>query len=175
MTLTRLVPALFVAALLAAPAAGQSADDIKRINDKLDKLTKDLQELRDGMKLDAVREKVTTVDSKIDQLDQDIQTLKKDLRDIKRKVDGGTTTALRPEYDSAAPRGMARVRLINDHPEEMSVVVNGRSYRLLPGQERLIAVTPGEFTYQVLNIQREARVRTIAADETKTIRIYPIP
>jgi gas vesicle protein len=175
MTLTRLVPTLFIAALLAAPAAGQTADDIKKINDKLDKLTKELQDLRDGLKSEAIREKVATVDSKIDQLDQDIQTLKKDLRDVKRKVDGGTTTALRPEYDSATPRGMARVRLINDHPEMMSVVVNGRAYRLSPGEERLVAVTPGEFTYQVLNIQRDARTRTIDANETKTIRIYPIP
>jgi gas vesicle protein len=175
MTLTRLVPALFVAALLAAPAAGQTAEDVKKINEKLDKLTKDLQELKDGIKSDAVREKVTTVDSKIDQLDQDIQTLKKDLRDIKRKVDGGATTALRPDYDSTSTRGQGRVRLINDHPEMMSVVVNGRAYRLLPGEERLVTVTPGEFTYQVLNIQRDSQTRVIAANETKNIRIYPIP
>ena len=86
----------------------------------------------------------------------------------------GSTTALRPEYDSATFRGQGRVRLINDFPEEMSVLVNGRSYRLLPGQERLLAVPPGDFTYQVLQIHRDPRVRQIAADETKNIRIYPI-
>jgi outer membrane murein-binding lipoprotein Lpp len=173
MTLTRLVPALFAVALLAGPAFGQTADDVKKINDKLDKLTTELQQLRDGLKSDTVREKVTTVEAKIDQLDQDIQTLKKDLRDVKRKVEGGSTTALRPEFDSATRRG--HVRLINDHADEMSVLVNNRSYRLLPGAERLIDVAPGEFTYQVLNIQRDPRVRTITADETRTIRIHPVP
>ena len=174
MTLTRFLPALFAAAVLVSPAAGQTADDIKKLNDKLDALTKALQELRDGAKAESVRERVATVDSKIDQLDQDIQAIKKDLRDLKRKVDGGSTTALRPEYDSATFRGQGRVRLINDFPEEMSVLVNGRSYRLLPGQERLLAVPPGDFTYQVLQIHRDPRVRQIAADETKNIRIYPI-
>jgi hypothetical protein len=174
MTLTRLIPALLATAIVTAPAAGQTADDIKKLNDKLDALTKALQELRDGAKAESVRERVATVDSKLDQLDKDVQAIQKDLRDIKRKVDGRSTTALRPEYDSAAFRGQGRVRLINDFPEEMSVLVNGLSYHLLPGQERLLAVPPGEFTYQVLQIHRDPRVRQITADETKNIRIYPI-
>ena len=175
MTLTRFLPVALLAAALAAPVAGQTADDVKKLNDKLDKLTREVQDLKEAVKADAVREKVTTVDSMIDQLDQDIQTIKKDLRDLKRKVDGGTSTSLRPEYDSGTYRGQGRVRFINEYPEEMSVVINGRSYRILPGQERLFPVTPGEFTYQVLNIQRDSQVRRIAADETKTIRIYPLP
>ena len=174
MTLTRFLPAALLVAALAAPAAGQTAEDFKKLNDKLDALTKTLNDLKDGMKSDAVREKVATVDSKIDQLDQDIQAIKKDLRDLKRRVGDGTTTALRPEFDSATYRGQGRVRFINEYPEEMSVVVNGRAYRLLPGQERLVAVPPGDFTYQVLNIQRSPQVRAIVADETKNIRIFPI-
>jgi hypothetical protein len=174
MTLTRLVPALFAVAVLATPAAGQTAEDFKKLNDKLDALTKAVQDLKDGMKSDAVREKVTTVASHIDQLDQDIQTIKKDLRDLKRRVGDGTTTALRPEYDSATFRGQGRVRFINEFPDEMSVVVNGRPFRLLPGQERLVPVPPGEFTFQVLNVHRTAQLRQIVADETKNIRIFPI-
>lgn len=174
MTLTRFLPAALLVAALAGPAAGQTAEDIRKLNDKLDALTRTLNDLKDSVKSDAVREKVNTVASHIDQLDQDIQTIKKDLRDLKRKVDGGTTTALRPEYDSTTYRGQGRVRLINDFPEEMSVLVNGRSYRLLPGQERQVVVPPGDFTYQVLQIHRDPRVRQIAADETKNITIYPI-
>lgn len=174
MTLTRLIPALFAAAVLAGPAAGQTADDIKKLNDKLDALTKSMQDLKDSVKSDAVREKLTTVGSHLDQLDQDIQTIKKDLRDLKRRVGDGTTTALRPEYDAATFRGQGRVRFINEFPDEMSVVVNGRPFRLLPGQERLVPVPPGEFTFQVLNVHRTAQLRQIVADETKNIRIFPI-
>ena len=174
MTLSRLLPALFATAALAAPAAGQTADDIKKLNDKLDALTKTVNDLKDGMKSETVRDKVNTVDSKIDQLDQDIQAIKKDLRDLKRRVGDGSTTALRPEYDSTTFRGQGRVRFINEFPEEMSVLVNGRPFRLAPGAERLVPVPPGDFTYQVFNVQRTAQVRPIVADETKTIRIYPI-
>jgi outer membrane murein-binding lipoprotein Lpp len=174
MTLTRFLPVAFLAAAIAAPAAGQTADDIKKLNDKLDALTKSVQELKDGLKTDNVREKVTTVDSKIDQLDTDIQSIQKDLRDLKRKVDGGSTTALRPQYDSSSFRGQGRVRFINEFPEEVSVVLNGRAFRLLPGQERLVPVPPGDFTYQVLNVHRAPQLREIAADETKNIRIFPL-
>jgi hypothetical protein len=175
MTLTRFVPAALLAAALAAPAAGQTAEDVKKLNDKLDALTKALQDVRDGLKTENVREKLATIESKIDLLDQDIRTIKDDVRQMKRRVGDGATTTLRPEYDSSSFRGQGRVRFINEYPEEMSVIVNGRSFRLAPGQERLVPVTPGQFTYQVLNIQRDIQTRQIAADETKTIRIYPLP
>ena len=175
MTLTRLTPAaLFGVALLAAPAFGQTAEDIKKLNDKLDALTKAMQEAKDAVKADGLRETVATINSKIDLIDKDIQEIKKDLRDLKRKVEAGTTTALRPQSDTSSYRGQGRVRFINEYPEEMSVVVNGRPFRLPPGQERLVPVAPGEFTYQVLNIQRTEQVREIQADETKNIRIYPL-
>jgi hypothetical protein len=173
MTLARLLPALFATAALAAPAAGQTADDIKKLNDKLEALTRTLQELRDAAKADSVREKVNTIDSKIDLLDQDLRTIKDDIRQLKRRVGDGTTTALRPEYDAATFRGQGRVRFINEFPEMVSVIVNGRPFRLMPGQERMLPVPPGDFTYQVLNVQREPQVREITADETKNIRIFP--
>lgn len=175
MTLTRLIPALFAAAALAAPAAGQTPEDLKKSIDRLEKAVRDLQDAKDGLRTDELRKTASTLDAKLDLIDKDIQDIKKDIRELKRKANGGTTTALRPEYDSATYRGQGRVRFINEFPEEMSVVVNNRSYRLLPGQERLFPVTPGEFTYQVLQLQRDAQVRRIAADETKTIRIYPLP
>ena len=174
MTLARLLPALFATAALAAPAAGQSADDFKRLNDKLDALTRTLNDLKDGMRSDNLPDKVATVNKKIDELDQDIQAIKRDLRDLKRRVGDGTTTALRPEFDSTTFRGQGRVRFINEFPEEVSVIVNGRPFRLLPGAERLVPVPPGDFTYQVLNVQRSPQVRPIIADETKNIRIFPI-
>ena len=174
MTLTRLLPALFAVGVLAAPAAGQTADDIKKLNDKLDALTKTVNDLKDGMKSDNVPDKVAAVSKKIDELDQDIQAIRRDLRDLKRRVGDGSTTALRPEYDAATFRGQGRVRFINEFPDEISVVINGRPFRLAPGQERLMPVPPGDFTYQVLNFHRSPQVRPIIADETKNIRIFPI-
>jgi len=175
MTLIRFLPAALLATALTAPAAGQTADDIKKINDKLDRISKDLQDLKDGLKTEELRKATATIDSKIDLMDQDIRTIKDDLRQLKRRVGDGTTTTLRPEIDSSTVRGQGRVRFINEFPGEISVVLNSRAFRLLPGQERLVPVTPGEFTYQVLNVQRDIQTRRIAADETKNIRIFPLP
>ena len=175
MTLTRLTPAaLLGVALLGAPAFGQTPEDLKKSIDKLEKAVKDLQEAKDALKSDNVREKVATIDGKIDLIDKDIQEIRKDLRELKRRVDGGTTTALRPD-DAAMTRSQGRVRFINEIGEEVSVVLNGRPFRLAPGQERLVPVPPGDFTYQVLNFQRSAQLREVQAGETKNIRIYPLP
>jgi hypothetical protein len=173
MTLTRLaLPATLAAALLAAPAFADPAEDLREAVKKFDKATKDLADARDALKSDELRGKVNTLDSKIDLIDQDIKSIQKDIRDIKRRLDNSGSSSLKTE---SLYQGQGKVRFINEYSEEMSVVVNGRSYRLQPGQEKLVAVTPGEFTYQVLQLQRSSQERRISADETKTIRIYPLP
>lgn len=169
------VAALLGLALLASPVKADPAEDLKKAVEKLDKATKDLQEAKDALKIDDLRAKASTIDTRLDFIDKDMQEIKKDIREIKRKLSDSTSTSLRPDYDSAALRGLGRVRFINQFNEEMSVVVNGKSFRLLPGQERLVPVPPGDFTYQVLQLQHVAQERQIAADETKTVRIYPLP
>jgi prefoldin subunit 5 len=175
MTLTRYaLAALLGTALVAAPAAAQAtAEDLKKAVDKLDQAAKDLKDAKDAK--DDLRTKVNAIDSKIDIIDKDIQELKKDIREIKRRIGTEGSTSLRPDTESAIARGTGRVRFINEFNEEMSVVVNGRSFRLYPGQERLVPVTAGSYTYQVLQLQRFPQERRIAADETKTVRIYPLP
>jgi hypothetical protein len=176
MTLTKSVlAALLGLALVAAPAAGQTAEDIKKINDKLDKIAQDLTDAKNGLKTDELRSKAITIDTKLDMLDKDVQELKKDIKDIRNRLGDRTTTALRPDFDAAQFRGRGRVRFINEFFEEMAVVVNGRSFRLAPGEERLVPVPPGEFSYQVLQLQRFPQERRIAADETNTVRNYAIP
>jgi hypothetical protein len=171
---------LLGAAIVAAPTFAQPpADDLKKSVDKavekLEKAAKDLQEAKDALKNDDLRGKAITIDTKLDMLDKDVQEIKKDVRELRRRTGDGPSTSLRPDFDSATVRGRGRVRFINEFFEEMSVVVNGRSFRLQPGEERLVPVPPGDFTYQVLQIQRFPQERRITADETKTVRIYPIP
>src|SRR6476660_5135898 len=153
MTLTKSVLGAVVAIGLAGPALAQ--DDAKKAVEKIDQLSKDLQALKDSLKIDALREGAKTIDSKIDLLDKDIQEIKKDLKDMKeirrRLAEGGPSTSLRPGFDSA-PGNQARVRIINAHPFEMSVILNGFSYRLAPREERLFRVRPGEYWFEVLEI-----------------------
>jgi cell division protein ZapA (FtsZ GTPase activity inhibitor) len=180
MTLTKSALAtLLGAAIVAAPTFAQTPEEQKKAFDnavqKLDQAAKDLKEAKDAIKNDDLRGKVTTLDAKLELLDKDIQEIKKDVREIRRRMGDGTSTALRPDFDASTTRGRGRVRFINEFNEQMSVVVNGKAFWLLPGEERLVPVPPGDFTYQVLQLQRFPQERRIAADETKTVRIYPIP
>jgi hypothetical protein len=180
MTLTKSALAtLLGAAIVAAPTFAQPTEEQKKAFDKtvekLDKAAKDLTDAKDALKNDDLRGKVTTIDAKLELLDKDIQDIKKDVREIRRRMADGPTTALRPDFDSATVRGRGRVRFINEFNEQMSVVVNGKAFWLLPGEERLVPVPAGDFTFQVLQLQRFPQERRIAADETKTVRIYPIP
>ncbi|MSR51905.1 MAG: hypothetical protein EXS09_01275 [Gemmataceae bacterium] len=162
---------LLAMSLVTVPVFAEPADDLKKAVEKLDKAAKELQEAKEAFKIDELRAKAIKIDTTIELIDKDIQDIKKDIRDIKRKLEVGPSTSLKSE--SKYP-GQGKVRFINEFNEEMSVVVNGRSYRLVPGQERLVAVPPGNFTYQVLQLQRVPQERKITADETKTVRIFPL-
>lgn len=173
MTLTKsALAALLGLAVAAGQARAEPADDLRKAVEKLEKATKDLQDAKDALRTDTLHKKLTSIESRMELLETDIQDLKKEIRDLKRRVEDGTSTSRRFDTDSTTRDG--RVRFINEFSEDMSVVLNGRSYRLTPGQERLISIPSGEFTYQVLQIQRGEQVRRITGGETKTIRIYPL-
>jgi len=109
------------------------------------------------------------------QLQDDVELLKARVRQLEDEVKllrqaSPSSTSKRESFDTAARMG--RVRLSNEFLEEMSVVVNGVSYRLLPGQTRTIQVPPGIFTYQVLQLQRTIQERAIEPGEEKPIRIF---
>ena len=157
MTLAKCALAVVLGTAFAAgPAFADQAEDLKKALEKLDKLSKEVLDLKDSMKIEELRGKAITIDTKLDMLDKDILEIKKDIKDIKRKVGDNSSTSLRPDLDSAIARGLGRVRFINEISEEMSVVVNGKSFRLLPGQERLISVPAGNFTSGIAASTRRA-------------------
>jgi hypothetical protein len=175
MTFTKLFLAGLLAMSFSLPqtkAADPTPDEIKQAIADLKKVTEELNKLKETVaKFDDIRSKVTGFDVHLEAIHDDI-------RKIKTKLNNESTTALRPDTSSKDLnakdlKGMGRLRFINTYNEEMSVLVNGTSYRIRPGEERLIGVNPGDFTYQVLQLQRNAQSRSISADETKTITIYP--
>lgn len=171
MTLTKsAVAALLGLAVAAGQARAEPADDLRKAVEKLEKATKDLQEAKDALRAEGSREKLTAIESRLALIDKDIQEIQKDMRDLKRRLEDNTSTSRRFDTDSTRD---GQVRLINQFNEEMSVLLNNRVYRLTPGQERLISVPSGRFTYQVLQLQRNEQARTILGGETKTIRIFP--
>jgi len=86
----------------------------------------------------------------IDKLTQDMAKLRRDVDELRDKVPPQTRTALSPPNPPNSPT-MGSIVLENIYSERVSVILNGRSYQLLPGTKRVVDNLPlGTFTYEVL-------------------------
>jgi hypothetical protein len=88
-------------------------------------------------------------------------------------------TSLRPgSTASPAPgavidprAGKGTVRVVNEYPVQISIVVNGTSYRVAPTRTMDVEVPAGEFTYQLLESGAASTKSVIKEKETVTLRI----
>jgi hypothetical protein len=101
---------------------------------------------------------------------KDIDALKEEVARLGKEV-----AELRKEqrHVTRRPLTSASIRLVNAYAEPMQVIVNGTTYRLAPGEARLLSdQRPGAFTYEVLGVQEPVK-RVLDPYETFTIRIRP--
>jgi hypothetical protein len=199
------VPALLAAALCPAPAPADSdtpktltesqkldrvLDDLKDLKstvDDLEKLRSDLKslqtkaELRDQTiqaRIDLVNERINGLEGRIKQMQSDVEGMRTQASTSNRPsgysgLGNGTGTPAAPP--PLPPAGAGTIRLRNTFPDQVSVVVNGVAYQLLPNETRDLAGHPaGAFTYEVLGIQGRKTV-DLRPNETFTITVYPIP
>ncbi|MBA4062848.1 MAG: hypothetical protein C0501_03915 [Isosphaera sp.] len=84
-------------------------------------------------------------------------------------------TALRPPAPAAVPvdprTGRGTVRVVNEYPVQVSIVVNGTSYRVGPQKSLDVDVPAGKFTYQLLESAAAQTESTVAEKETVRLRI----
>lgn len=171
------VPALPpVAPAVPVRAADEKADveklktDLAAANKRieaLEKQVKGLSELLTGKKDDLglpVPSDPGAV-ARIKELQDTIDRLTKELNAMKQQ------TALKPNVTGpeAKPKGV--VRVVNDYPVEISMVVNEKSYRVAPNTKLDVEVPAGEFTYQLLQAGVAATRSVIKDKETVTLRI----
>jgi hypothetical protein len=95
------------------------------------------------------------------------------LEDIKARLDRIERTLSRLGAGARIARSPAdtgRILLTNNYPEEMLFIIDGRTYRLMPGTSRLLDDRPaGTFTYEVISPTWGSRARkttTLARDQT---------
>jgi hypothetical protein len=162
--------------------------DFKKTLDSLEtSLRKDLTDLRNdqlnsNLKVQKLQGDVTKLQETIGKspapnakLLSDIDDIKKQLSLLKLDLDALKSKATPPRISASAPTSdAARIRLVNTYAEQVTIVVNQRAYRVLPGETRLLESQPqGAFTYQVLGVQPGLQNRTLAANETFTINVHP--
>jgi hypothetical protein len=147
--------------------------DLKTVNDKLDEIQKQLKtisELLNGKK-DAsgfalpsdpgLVEEVKRLKDKLAAIDAELNKMK-------------TQTSFRPPAPSATPdpkAGKGTVRVVNEYPVQISIVVNGTSYRVAPNKTLDVDVPAGDFTYQLLEAGSGSTKSRINEKETVTLRI----
>jgi archaellum component FlaC len=186
--------ALLAAMLAAAPAL---AEDPPKNTDKPEELQKQLKGLRESVdKMNEVLESMKTLPSDMKNFradyDRDMQSAKREINDLREDL-----RRLKSDVESLrkAPTGLSReagfapgmtttpnlipiptgrVQLSNTWGAPVSVIVNGRSYPVLPGEVRFTDPVPaGTFSYEVIGITPPNNVRTLAAGETYRINVYP--
>jgi hypothetical protein len=120
----------------------------------------------------------------------EVRALKDRLEKLERDLSGlKTQTTLRPPSGPSGGTGSgsiptpmpgpgtdpqarkAIVRVVNEYPAQVSIVVNGTSYRVAPSKTVDVEVPAGEFTYQLLESGGAITRSTIKEKETVTLRI----
>ena len=182
---------IFGAALAFTPATPAIAQDkgekkeqpdlaaIKTTLDQIKDDVKKLQEFRKNTE-DSVygKENSTALADmglirRLSEIESQISRINETLKQINAKLgEAGksTTSAFGPNLPGAmTTRGF--VRIVNDYPTEMSMIVNGRSHRVPPGQTVTVDVPPGSFSYELLHAGSAQKSSSVREGETMTLRI----
>lgn len=135
---------------------------IKSLEEQVAKLTEMLTGKKDdrGFRVESdpgAVEEIKRLKDKITKLEDELRTLR-------------TQTALRPTTPPDS-KPMGTVKIINDYPIEVSIVINDKSYRVAPNKVLDVEVPAGEFTYQLLQSGAPATRSIIRDKETVRLRI----
>lgn len=160
----------------AVPLKADDADvtklkaDLAAANKKIEDLEKQVKKLNDLLtgKKDELG---LLVDPNTPGAVEDVKTLKNRIAAMQKEIDGlKTQTVQKPAVvPEAKPKGV--VRVVNEYPVEIAMVINEKSYRIAPGTKLDVDVPAGDFTYQLLQSGAAATKSAIKDKETVTLRI----
>jgi hypothetical protein len=182
---------LLAAALAAAPALAQNTDVRQTDSQKIDEIQKALKDLKteigdlknrlapiEGLQksIDNLPTNLTfgaeVLKTPLSELKEQISQLKTEIQGLRDRLrDGSRVSGFGPPDPGNAP-AMGRVEMVNNYDRDMHIMLNGRSYWLMRNERRIEPVPAGSFRYEVFGAT-EPRVRSIAANETFTINVFP--
>ena len=133
----------------------------------LDKQVKLLTELLTGKK-DELGQTIPTDPGTVEEikrLKDKIAALETELRTLKGQ------TSLKPSVGAPEVKPKGIVKIVNEYPVEITMLINSKTYRVAPNTKVDVEVPAGEFTYQLLQSGAAATRSTIKDKETVTLRI----
>ena len=146
---------------------------VTRLEDELNRRSAVASE---SISMKADYDKLQTMEADIQAMRVRLKQMEEDVRLTKIKLNPPLfpivpETSSSYKWDITTPL-LGSVKLINEYVTPMSIIVNGLSYRLEPGEIRFVEVPAGKFTYQVPSLQWAVQERSIAAGDIKPIRIH---
>src|SRR5579885_1661807 len=171
--------ALLAAAFTAPPALADNTDQKKTDGEKLDELLKTQKDIKKslesiGQDLKDTAAAAQQAQAGVAGLSERIRSLEERVRELESKVGQGPT--VRKSGFGPIPNGKGRIRLVNRYNARATVILNSRPYPLQPGQEEVVDVPAGNYTYLVLvdgyGEVLAATSRPIAANESRTIEVF---
>jgi hypothetical protein len=153
-------------------------EQLKKVREDLDALKsldrqlKDLKEAlegradKGGLSDDGLLKTVRKLQASLDTLNTKLTTLETKLNETTRTV-GSSPLGGGPMVVAAK----AAVKIVNEYPIEVSMLVNGVPYRVAASTTKEVPVVPGGFTYQLLTSGSSEVSRQIKDGETVTLRV----
>lgn len=142
--------------------------DIKRLEDQRLVMDKSLFDKKvNGLGADGLA-------ARVDSLELKVQALQSTLNRVEERLDqmSKTTVGSSPLTNTPPPTALkGSVRIVNEYQTEISMVINGFSYRLTPGQVQTVTVPAGSYTYELLGAGSKAQTSNVKEGETITLRI----
>lgn len=175
--------AVLGAALLAFPVFADAQDtrpedsvkpkDFETLKKEIEELRTDIKELRDailgradsGTANDGLLRVLQRLNTTLSNLDERLQKL--------GSADMQRIAGASPLAGGASPpiAGRAVVRIVNEYPIEISMLVNGIPHRIPPMLTKEVSITPGSFSYQLLTSGASEVAGVVREGETVTLRV----
>lgn len=167
---------LLLLTFLVVPASGQAPeskpdDQMKQLTVLVIKLQQSIDDLKKQLESTPTEVSVDIqIRKALASTQAELFALRKQVEQLQRDVDALRGPRVAKTID---PVASGRIRLVNTYFTPMTIIVNDRSVRLAPGATETIDIPAGEFSFEVLGVQPRLYGRTVAANETYTITVYP--
>ncbi|HEV3085040.1 MAG TPA: hypothetical protein VGY66_35095 [Gemmataceae bacterium] len=159
-----------------------SVAEMKAIKDSVEKMNEVLESMKTlpgdvknfrsdyNTEIQAAKREISDLREEVRRLKSDVESLRKTPTNAARE--SGFAPGMTGPGVNPVPTG--RVQLSNTWSAPVSVIVNGRSYPVLPGEVKFTEPIPaGTFSYEVVGITLPNNVRTLVAGETYRISVFP--
>jgi len=105
-------------------------------------------------------------------LAKQIEELRKKVNEALEQLPKSGERSRQANFGPTQPDDGSRIELVNAWGSPVTVILDGTTYALRPGESRTVVKRAGPFTYEVRDIQTRV-TREVKAAETYTIRIGP--